>query len=858
MTAATAQNTTVECVSSPGVGKNIKYCLSVGGQYSDPWCSDYVEGSKPPTNVHHSIEPGTGTTTVLIHKQTINATQGVAVTQGSKTGVLRIALDGSSVCCTTIEITSASDVYFDTLEDIVIATTPNSTTIAKTNVLDTNNGATSSYGLPTITNIVGKPYDEILSVSDGVTSTSGPLRVNTVQEVHLLEPRLTQDITITPTGTGPYSGSFKITYNGKTSSRCLDVRAFTTDDIETELQEVFKADGIENAASKIQSVVVEPPEPSGGASDGPNDGGYGSGSNDGSNDDFSDDFSDDPSGGGYGGGSSGGNNGRWVTVQLDQSFTGAKSIGVNQTGCTAMTGATLAANTASWGNNPWGVNNESGAYFTLTLPTGCDYCHDRRAATSGKIYPGKASGPHSLKYELEQLPTIGENMLTVVRTPSAVGEGYVWTITFSGLSVKGSIPTLSVAHGIEASDIVARSTTVRHRVEAASLSVGTEQKLSVRVTTTGRIGGLRARGGDTFDVVGTNFGPRGTVVVLFYGPSLDAQRYTAKTCDVIVDHTTEPKSESRMKCVSASGVGKDHVSLVEAGGQLSSTNLTSAKQEYSAVKIFYHPPSLVSVSGLGAAASTTSGGATIIITGSNFGPTFTTFTAPCTFETAPVSTQAQVAYTAAGVAAHYGQAPNSTVVVGVNYNAECCVVESDERMTCRTTQGTGFNHAWTIRVGGQWSTVNKAGTSYGQPIIVSYDNFPSQLVPNVNDFNTTGGEPVVIVGKNLGHLLWKVQTVSYGMMSDEEFELDTSTCVLQTPHTELRCLMAPGAGLQMKWKIVVDAQSSVYPTSAYGPPEITGFSMDPTSVLRSSVSELNSHGGQKISKRSLLVLLLLL
>ena len=173
-------------------------------------------------------------------------------------------------------------------------------------------------------------------------------------------------------------------------------------------------------------------------------------------------------------------------------------------------------------------------------------------------------------------------------------------------------------------------------------------------------------------------------------------------------------------------------------------------------------------------------------------------------------------------------------------------VQSDERMVCRTTQGTGFNHAWTIRVGGQWSTVNKAGTSYGQPIIISYENFPSQIIPDVNDYNTTGGEPIVILGKNLGHLLWKIETASYGMLSDGEFNLDTSSCVIQKPHTELRCYMAPGAGLQMTWRVVVDGQSSVYPTSAYAPPQVHGFSIDTTSVLQSTTSELNSHGGQSI------------
>ena len=643
-------------------------------------------------------------------------------------------------------------------------------------------GGSSNYALPTITAIDGTPYDRILSSSDGATNTAGVPRVNTIMEVSLLEPMLTQDIWIVPSTTAaPVTGAFHITYDGHASS-CVDVTTMTDGVVQDALVEVLEKANVANAVGKIQSVVLESLD----------------------------------------------NGHKWVKILLAardstggaSSFTLAKAFNTNTSLTCALDNGFVSMNTASWGSNPWGTNGESGAYFTLTLPGGCEYCKDRDPATTGKIYPGKNSGPNSLQYELESLPGIGTGMLTVVQTSGSVGEGYVWTITFSGDTVMGDMPLLVVEHTIEADDVVARNSTNRHRIEKTIESIGGEQKLSTRVVTTGRIGGLRARGGDTIDIVGTNYGPRGTAVYLYYGPAGTATRYTATQCDVIVDHV-------RMKCVSTSGVGKDHVSVVRAGGQLSTA-------EFSTTHLFYRPPSILSVGGSGATASTTAGGASIVITGSDFGPRFTSYTQPCTFETDPVSTQPETALVAADLAVHYGHAPNATVISGVNYGAECCVVESDERMVCRTTQGTGLNHAWTIRVGGQWSTVNKAGTSYGQPIIVSYDNFPSQLVPNVNDFNTTGGEPVVIVGKNLGHLLWKIEFVSYGMLSDEEFHLDTTTCVLQNAHTMLRCYMAPGAGVQMTWRVVVDGQASVYPTIAFGPPQVHSFSLETSSVLQSS------------------------
>jgi len=500
----------------------------------------------------------------------------------------------------------------------------------------------------------------------------------------------------------------------------------------------------------------------------------------------------------------------------------------------------VAANTASWGTDAWGTNGESGAYFVITLPTGCDYCKHQQAATTGKIFPGIPTGSKgSLKYELEALPGIGSGQIQVVKSPSAVGEGFVWTVTFSGEHVQGNIPAFRFQHGIDIEDILPRTISNRHRIESFDdATIETEKKLSVSVKTVGRMGGFRARGGESFDVIGTNFGPAGTQIIFFYGPSLSAQRYSAAHCDVIVDHT-------KVKCVTSAGVGKSHVSLIKVGGQLSSMDVSDAAQEYSSTNIFYRPPSILSVTGIGAIGSTTAGGAQIVISGSDFGPTFTTFTQPCTFEPVPAD-QSEAAYLSAGARAHYGQAPNASVITGVNYAAECCVVESDERLACRTTQGTGFNHAWAVHIGGQWSTVNKAGTSYGQPIIINYENYPMQFPTDVNTYNTTGGDYITVVGKNIGFLGWKVETVSYGMLSDDELQLDTSMCTIETPHEKLVCPMAPGAGMQMTWRLVVDGQSSVYPTSAYGRPIVSGFSIDSTSILQSSIGGLNSHGGQKI------------
>ena len=353
------------------------------------------------------------------------------------------------------------------------------------------------------------------------------------------------------------------------------------------------------------------------------------------------------------------------------------------------------------------------------------------------------------------------------------------------------------------------------------------------------VGQLRGRGGDPFDISGSNFGPIGTVVELFYGPKItDERRYIAVECLVTAKHT-------KMKCTSPSGVGKGHISWVRAGGQFASAIFETAL-------ITYRAPTILSVGGAGAVASTTEGNSQIILTGTDFGPSFTTFSQPCSFE--PVSTnQAEATYVAADMVAHYGVSPNATAVEGVVYQSQCCVVESDERVVCRTAPGTGTRHKWVLRIGKQWSTIAGTpqeafeGTSYGRPIIYDYRVLETESTPlTAQGYNTTGGESIVIVGKNFGYLLSKVQGVSYGMLSNQEFVLDTSTCDFKTTHTELRCPMAAGAGFDMSWQVIVDGQASVYPTSAYGQPTISGFSVDGSSVLQSSTSQLNTHGGQTV------------
>ena len=176
---------------------------------------------------------------------------------------------------------------------------------------------------------------------------------------------------------------------------------------------------------------------------------------------------------------------------------------------------------------------------------------------------------------------------------------------------------------------------------------------------------------------GENFGPVGTIVRLFYGPStnvVSAHRYEATNCAVKVAH-------EKIRCVSVSGVGFGHVQYVVAGGQESSSYSDSHL-------INYRPPSIISVTGAGSIASTTAGGTTIVITGNDFGPPFVTVNVPCSYENS-IGTTDMTDYDAADLVSMYAKGtPNKEAIEGETYQAECCRVESDQRIVCKKARGT--------------------------------------------------------------------------------------------------------------------------------------------------------------------------
>ena len=113
--------------------------------------------------------------------------------------------------------------------------------------------------------------------------------------------------------------------------------------------------------------------------------------------------------------------------------------------------------------------------------------------------------------------------------------------------------------------------------------------------------------------------------------------------------------------------------------------------------------------------------------------------------------------------------------------AVCCEVQDHDRIVCQTNQGTGKDHAWQVVVGGQTSSINRANSSYGPPVIIDYKIVRTGL----EEFDTSGGQRVIVSGRNFGHDISKVELLTYGMASVDEFTVDMSTCSIWDLHNTI-------------------------------------------------------------------------
>ena len=338
---------------------------------------------------------------------------------------------------------------------------------------------------------------------------------------------------------------------------------------------------------------------------------------------------------------------------------------------------------------------------------------------------------------------------------------------------------------------------------------------------------LSTMGGEEIRFNGTNFGSRSGLAagvgvpglsgeVQVYYENDDGYKYYMVGCSVTVAH-------AEITCHTAPGVGKEHRFTVVVGGQTTDPILeTSSRRlaEGTFASVSYHPPEIQDIDGPGAFRAATVGGQEVVITGKHFGPV--------TVGAAPDSTAT------GDILGGYGHVASGTWTQRYA-GLDCHVTSAHTQIRCKTAVGTGKDYAWRVNVGNQDSLVfTDVLAHYAPPVVINFKGVGAV------DADTNGDEEVLIEGRQFGTVAANsIDKVTYGETGDEY----NATCVVHVDHTALMCTTTEGAGLGLKWRVTIDGQASVTPTTEYAPPSIAkvaplGIGVD--------VDELLSDGGQVV------------
>ena len=253
---------------------------------------------------------------------------------------------------------------------------------------------------------------------------------------------------------------------------------------------------------------------------------------------------------------------------------------------------------------------------------------------------------------------------------------------------------------------------------------------------------------------------------------------------------------------------------LHTGTNSSPNTQNDAYVKNAAAETSYKAPTMLSLDGANIKELRTEGGQEVLIRGEEFGPT-TPNSWACGDERRPV-----VKYGALSADKKATELDAASELV-----ATCCSVLGANLVSCESGEGVGRGHSWHITVGKQRSNVVKAAADvgYGSPVVSMYSG------PGAIDADTQGGQTIVISGVNFGPIalpngnaLSAIGTVTYGPDGDEY--VLTAICNVTKDHVAITCKTTSGAGAGMNWRVSVDGQPSVQPSTAYGHPVITGIS----------------------------------
>ena len=301
---------------------------------------------------------------------------------------------------------------------------------------------------------------------------------------------------------------------------------------------------------------------------------------------------------------------------------------------------------------------------------------------------------------------------------------------------------------------------------------------------------LSTSGGTVLVLIGRHFGPvsASTSVfataerssVTFGGPT--GLGYSLTECRVIVEDTF-------LECTTPPGTGYNHHYLLTRGDQT-----TVAVSSFTTS---YAPPTLNSVSGQSLSSADTQGGLRVTVLGGQLG-----------------NTVRHALTHSINVYIKYGDIaePHSTW-----YSCtEVEMVSPSNGVSCVMAPGTGSGHAMVVHVDGQQSNVLENAISYSPPVLLSFNG------PGANAANTTGGELVIIQGRNFGPAgSSKIDAVRYGRAVDTPQDwLHAESCNVVESHFQIHCRTGVGGGNDLRWLVTIDRQNSTSPTTSYANPSL--------------------------------------
>jgi hypothetical protein len=170
---------------------------------------------------------------------------------------------------------------------------------------------------------------------------------------------------------------------------------------------------------------------------------------------------------------------------------------------------------------------------------------------------------------------------------------------------------------------------------------------------------------------------------------------------------------------------------------------------------------------------------------------------------------------------------------GIYVATPCSVTIDNTQVTCTSVSGVGKDLTLVLSIGGRPSDVNPS-------VKLTYMSPSISKIEMTGVSPTTGGQPFVITGFNLGNVISQV-SIRYGPTDVGVTKFLATDCTIVTPHTSITCKSAPGIGINLQYTITVAGLTSLLSSSStqYGGPTVAS--------LKYPSGGLDTKGGETVT-----------